>query len=160
MTETERIADQLDRSYDGDAWWGTPLREALRGITAEQASRRPLERAHTVWEIALHAAAWTREVAWRVRTGEAREPEPADWPEPGEPTRERWEAALAELDAAHRELVEAVRRMPPERLDATLGDARDRPLGSGVTFYVLLHGLAQHDAAHAAQVSLLRKALG
>jgi uncharacterized damage-inducible protein DinB len=160
MTETERIADQLQRAYDGDAWWGTPLREALRGITAEQASRRPLDRAHTVWEIALHAAAWTREVTRRVRTGEAREPEPADWPEPGEPTPARWEAALAELDAAHRELVEAVRGMPPERLDATVGDARDRALGSGVTFYVLLHGLAQHDAAHAAQVALLRKALG
>jgi hypothetical protein len=120
MTETERIADPLQRAYEGDAWWGTPLREALRGITAE----------------------------------------PADWPEPGEPTQARWEAALAELDAAHRELVQAVRGMPPERLDATLGDARDWPLGSGVTFYVLLHGLAQHDAAHAAQVSLLRKALG
>ncbi|HEU0078157.1 MAG TPA: DinB family protein [Longimicrobiaceae bacterium] len=160
MTETERIADQLERSYDGDAWWGTPLREALRGITAEQASRRPLERAHTAWEIALHAAAWIREVARRVRTGLAREPEPADWPEPGEPTQARWEAALAELDAAHRELVDAVRRMPPERLDATLGDERDRPLGSGVTLYVLLHGLAQHNAAHAAQVSLLRKPLG
>lgn len=160
MTEIERIADQLERSYDGDAWWGTPLREALRGITAEQASRRPLERAHTAWEIALHAAAWIREVARRVRTGVAREPEPADWPEPGEPAQACWEAALAELDAAHRELVDAVRRMPPERLDATLGDARDRPLGSGVTLYVLLHGLAQHNAAHAAQVSLLRKALG
>ena len=160
MTETERIADQLERAYAGDAWWGTPLREALRGITAEQASRRPLERAHTVWEIVLHLTAWKNEVRRRLSGAPAGEPEQGDWPEVGSPTGERWTEALAELDAAHRELVDAVRSMPPERLDATLGDARDRPLGSGVTFYVLLHGLAQHDAAHAGQVALLRKALG
>jgi hypothetical protein len=39
-----------------------------------------------------------------------------------------------------------------------LGEARDRPLGSGVSFYVLLHGIVQHVVAHTAQMSLLRKA--
>ncbi len=160
MTEVERIADQIARGYDGDAWYGTSLRETLRGLGPEEASARPVPGAHTVWEIVLHVTAWIRETTRRLRTGEAREPEPADWPDPGEPAEGSWAKALAELDAAHRELLEEVRRMPEERLGATLGDARDRPLGSGVTYYVLLHGLAQHNAAHAAQVSLLRKVLG
>jgi len=35
----------------------------------------------------------------------------------------------------------------------------DPPLGSGVPFEVMLHGLAQHNAYHAGQIALLRRAL-
>jgi len=36
---------------------------------------------------------------------------------------------------------------------------REAPLGTGTTFLVMLHGVAQHDAYHAGQMKLLRKAL-
>ena len=32
MTEVERIADQMKRGYDGDAWHGTPLRKLLKAV--------------------------------------------------------------------------------------------------------------------------------
>ena len=34
MTEIERILDQLKRAYEGDAWHGPSVREALAGVTA------------------------------------------------------------------------------------------------------------------------------
>lgn len=39
------------------------------------------------------------------------------------------------------------------------GAARDLPLGTGVSFHVMLRGLAQHDAYHTGQISLLKKGL-
>ena len=39
-----------------------------------------------------------------------------------------------------------------------IGDVRDRALGSGISRYVMLHGLVQHHVYHAGQISLLRKA--
>jgi hypothetical protein len=127
-------------------------------VNAEQAAHRPIPQAHTLWEIALHLASWNGEVARRLRTGVAREPEEGDWPEMPDATPENWRWTMEMLEASYRALLAEVRRFPAARLDAVMGDERDPPLGSGVTFYVLLHGIVQHCVAHTAQMSLLRKA--
>ncbi len=158
MTEIDRIADQLERVFQGDPWYGSNTMHALDGVTSAQAASRPIAQAHTVWEIVLHMTSWNREVLRRVRTGVAREPEAGDWPEPAEMTDERWRADVEALARSFRELIDAVRVLSEERLDVVLGDERDQPLGSGVSHYVLLHGIVQHNVAHTAQMALLRKA--
>ena len=37
-------------------------------------------------------------------------------------------------------------------------DPRSGPLGTGVSYYVLLHGIVQHDVYHSGQIALLKKA--
>jgi uncharacterized damage-inducible protein DinB len=162
--EVGRIVDELRRAHDGDPWHGSPVRDVLAGVSADVAARRPIPGAHTVWEIVLHMTAWRREVARRLRTGVADVPADGDWPPvggdgagDGAGEEAAWEAALAALDAAHAELVRAVAALPESRLDEPLGDRRDRPAGTGVSYYVMLHGVAQHDAYHAGQIALLRK---
>lgn len=157
MTEPERIADQVARIFEGDPWYGSSTTDALRGVTARQAASRPLPEAHTVWEIVLHMTSWNREVLRRLRTGAARDPQDGDWPDPPEATEENWRFAVRSLAESYRELMEAARAFPAERLDDVLGEERDRPLGSGVSYYVLLHGIVQHCVAHTSQISLLRK---
>jgi len=159
MDEISRIADQLARAFEGDAWYGPNTMGVVAGLTAEQAAHRPLPQAHTLWEIALHLTSWNREVLRRLRTGVAREPEDGDWPEQPGATEENWRWTVERLEASFRELLGEVRAFPASRLDEVLGDERDRPLGSGVTFYVMLHGIVQHVVAHTAQLSLLRKAV-
>jgi hypothetical protein len=159
MDETRRIADQLARAFEGDPWYGPNTHDVVGGLTAAQAAHRPIPQAHTLWEIALHVTSWNREVRRRLRTGTARDPEDGDWPEPPEATEENWRWTIDALEASFRELLAAVRAFPAARLDEVLGEARDRPLGSGVSFYVLLHGVVQHIVAHTAQMSLLRKAV-
>jgi hypothetical protein len=58
MTEIERILDQLKRAYEGGAWHGPSVREALVGVTAQQAHARPLPNAHSIWELVHHIAVW------------------------------------------------------------------------------------------------------
>jgi uncharacterized damage-inducible protein DinB len=155
MTELDRIADQLRRAHDGDPWYGSSLRGVLRGIDADAARHRVTASVHSIEEILHHVVSWQREVARRLRDGVAREPADGDWPTPG-----AWSDALEALDQAHRELLAALAEFPSTRLHDTVGEERDRPLGSGVSYYVMLHGLVQHNIAHTAQISLLRKALG
>ncbi|HEY0151450.1 MAG TPA: DinB family protein [Longimicrobium sp.] len=157
MNEIRAIADQLARAHDGDPWYGDPTMTVLRGVTAEQASRRPIARAHSIWEIVLHMTSWQREVLRRLRTRVAREPEDGDWPAPPIPTDDAWREAMERLEAAHGELLAEVERFQADALGEILGEARDAPLGSGVSFYVLLHGIVQHNLAHTAQISLLKK---
>ena len=159
MDEVARIADQLARMIDGDPWYGPNTADVLRGVGPRRAANRPIRRAHTMWEIALLMTSWNREVLRRLRTGVARDPEDGDWPEQPEATEENWHRTCDRLEQSFRELLAAVRDFPAERLDEVLGEERDRPLGSGVSFYVLLHGIVQHNVAHTAQMSLLRKAV-
>jgi hypothetical protein len=158
MDESARIADQLGSAFAGDPWWGPSTQDVLRGLTARQAAHRPLPQAHTIWEIALHLTSWNREVLRRLETGVCREPEGGDWPAQPAPTEEHWERTVAALGDSFGKLFTAVLHFPAGRLDDLLGEARDRPLGSGVSFYVLLHGIVQHIVGHTAQMSLLRKA--
>ena len=88
MNEIDRIADQLERAYRGDPWYGPSLRSVLAGIRAEDAARHVIPGAHSIWEIVLHLTGWQREVARRLRDGVCREPAGGDWPAAPEPSED------------------------------------------------------------------------
>ena len=159
MNEIDRIVDELQREYDGDPWHGSPLVHILEGITAQQAAARPVRDAHCIWELVLHVAAWKNEARRRLAGAPASDPEEGDWPEVGAATPERWREALDRLAIAHRNLIAAIQALPESRLFEPTSDPRSRPLGTGVTCYVLLHGVAQHDTYHAGQIAILKKGL-
>ena len=158
MPEIARIVDQLQREHDGDPWHGTPLGAILDGIDAKRAAARPLAGAHSIWELVLHMTGWKNETAKRLRGAIACMPAEGDWPEVGEPTDERWQAAISSLQAAHDGLIAAVKALPDSKLYEPTNDRRSGPLGTGVSYYVLLHGIVQHDVYHAGQIALLKKA--
>jgi uncharacterized damage-inducible protein DinB len=159
MTEVLRIIDELSREHDGDPWHGSPLTAILEGITAAQAARKPIPGAHSIWELVLHVTAWKREIAKRAAGAPAGEPADGDWPEVGDPTQARWTKAVAALHDAHQRLLKTVASVPEPKLYEPTNDPRNRPLGSGVPYYVLLHGAVQHDVYHAGQIALLKKVL-
>jgi uncharacterized damage-inducible protein DinB len=154
MTEVERILDQLRRAYEGEAWHGPSVREALVGVTAQQAHTRPLAGAHTIWELVRHIAVW-EDVGRRRLEGDRAAIEissPEDWPPADDKSEAAWEQAKAALDRGHQALVEAVARVSESRLD--------EPILEGLSsVYVTLHGVIQHDLYHAGQVAILKKAL-
>ncbi|HLK19342.1 MAG TPA: DinB family protein [Bryobacteraceae bacterium] len=147
--ETKRLASQLRRSYEGQAWHGPSLQELLRDVTAEQASAKPIPGAHSIFELVLHITAWARE-ALAVVEGKKYETlkGEADWPSAGG----TWQAALDDLGSVTKGLVAAVREMPDEKLNEPAG-------GAEYNFYFLLHGLTQHNLYHAGQIAILKRAL-
>ena len=152
MSEIDRIADQLRRAYEGEAWHGPSLREILAGITVEQAARRPLPQAHTIWELVLHIAAWESIVRRRLG-GEAVEATPEqDWPPVRDTGDAAWKTALDDLDRGHHQLRQAIAALSDDRL-------RQKVVGQKYSTYGMLHGLIQHDLYHAGQIALLKKAL-
>jgi hypothetical protein len=158
MTEVQRIANELARAHDGDPWHGSSARVILAGVNAAQAAARPIPNAHTIWELVLHMTGWRREVARRLGGGAPALPVGGDWPQmPAPPTEVAWRATLVEFNAAHRELATATARLDPERLDELISGERSREVGTGVSWYVMLHGVSQHDAYHLGQVALLRR---
>ena len=160
MSEATRLIDQFKRAHDGDPWHGSPVTEILEGVTPEQAARKPPNGAHSIWELVLHMTGWRNEVARRATGEPAGEPAAGDYPDVGDPTPARWRAALAALDASHANLANVVRGMSDDHLLKPTNDPRNRPLGTGCSYYELLHGIVQHDAYHAGQIAILKKVLG
>jgi uncharacterized damage-inducible protein DinB len=157
--EVARIVDELQREHEGDPypWHGSPLRTLLAGVTPEVAAARPIRNVHSVWEIVLHMTAWKNEVRRRLGGAPAGTPQEGDWPDVPAPTAEAWKSAVANLEQAHSDLIEVVRKLPEAKLHEPTNDQRDREAGSGVSHYVLLHGIVQHDVYHSGQIALVRK---
>jgi len=157
MSEIVRIIDELEREHSGDPWHGSALQQILDGISASGAARKPIPQGHSIWELVLHMTGWKKEVQSRLGGAPAKDPAEGDWPEVGDPSEVRWRLAVGALEDAHRDLVATIRALPESKLFEPTNDQRNRPLGTGVSYYVLLHGIVQHDVYHAGQIALLKK---
>src|SRR5947208_2777055 len=54
MRPTERLLDQLNRAYGGEAWHGPALRNLLDGVSEAQAKARPIRDGHSILELVVH----------------------------------------------------------------------------------------------------------
>ena len=158
MPDRSALYADLARAFDGDPWHGSSLLALLEDVDADAAAARPVEGAHTIIELVLHMAAWTGEVARRLRGSTPALPPEGDWPTPGT-GKNGWAAARERLAAAQVDALAALAACPDERLTAIVGQTRDPSVGSGLTYAAMASGLAQHHAYHGGQVALLKRAL-
>jgi len=152
MSEVERIADQLQRAFEGNAWHGPSVREVLEGVSAEQAAQYPVAGGHSIWEIVLHIAVWESIVRRRLGGEVIVEiSDEEDWRHLADTSTVAWKKTLEELEQGHRQLQRAVAGLNDEQLPATVP-------GKDYSVYFMLHGIIQHDLYHAGQIGLLKRA--
>jgi hypothetical protein len=146
MTSKERelLLHLLDEGYTRGAWHGPTLRGSIRGVSAQEAAKRPAPGRHSIWELALHAAYWKYAV-WRRLTGAKRGTFPrkgSNWlvvPSPASPAA--WKQDVALLGEMHRDLrkvVEGLKELTPRRRR-------------------LIAGAAFHDVYHAGQIQVVKR---
>src|SRR5271165_6095389 len=147
-SESLRIADQLRKAFTGDPWHGSPLRDLLAGITAEQATARPLPSAHCIWELVLHIDIYvgialdaTQGVPMPKLFGTGR-----DWPAPGDTS---WTKAARHMFDNAENLAHAIEEFTDARL-------LDIVPGRDYDFYNLFHGIVQHSLYHGGQIAMLK----
>jgi uncharacterized damage-inducible protein DinB len=151
MNEPARIADQLHRAVEGDAWHGPALKEVLKDVSAKTAAAKPIPGAHSIWELVLHMAVCTEAVCKRLQGDKAELTEANSWPPVAASTEAAWKAALDRLWNAHPPLFAAIAKLDAARLDEPV-------VPGSQSAYINLHGLVQHHLYHAGQIALLKKA--
>ena len=156
-SELARIAAELERAYNGDAWHGPPMTEALKGICALSAPVKPIPEAHSIWEIVHHLTAWN-DIVRRRFTGELVMPNREDdWPPVEDFSPEAWDAAMKHLHNACVGLINELKKAAKKSdCDAILHQTAP---GKDHSIYVMLHGAVQHNLYHTGQISILRKAV-
>jgi uncharacterized damage-inducible protein DinB len=149
MRQVEKLALQLTRSVDGEAWHGVSLTELLADVTAGQAAARPLSDSHSIWEIVHHVSAWLTFVRRRLQGELVVEVTPdEDWPPVLATGVEAWDRTRHRLVTENSRLGTAILELD----DRQLGDV---VRGQQSTFYEMLVGLPQHAAYHGGQILML-----
>ena len=149
-TAVARIQQMLEQAFEGGAWHGPSLMELVEDIHVDHAAAKPIAHAHSIWEIALHVAAWQEAVLKRLNgeavdlTGEQ------DWPPVNDNSERAWEEALQSLKNGHKKLVQKTSTL-------TDADLPNKVPGRDHTVYYTLHGLIQHNLYHAGQIAILKK---
>lgn len=153
-SECNRIAQQLASTVNGEAWYGSSLREILEDVTAKQAQAHPAAKVHSIWELLNHLEAWVNFAIGAVDGV----PIPAwpgmplemDWPPVGDTSEDAWKQALNSFLSQAGKLVEKIRTFPDDRLEDTVP-------GRTYNFYRLFQSETQHAVYHSGQMALLKK---
>lgn len=153
MTENRRLADQIRRAFEGEAWHGDSILEMLSDVTAKVAAQRPIPNAHSIWELLLHIAAWDGAVLRRAQGSAVTLSDAENFPRIEDTSEAAWQQAMESVKKTHNQLVSTVAVFPDARL-AEQVPGKDQ---SYYSFYYMFSGIVQHELYHAGQIALLKK---
>jgi uncharacterized damage-inducible protein DinB len=151
MREVERIADQALKMFGGGAWHGPSVVEVLSSVDADTAASHPIPGAHSIWELVLHLCATQAVLLRRMRGETAGLNSEEFWPAVPPVSPSAWTETVEQLTRQEAELRQAIGTFAEARLDGRL-------TAEGSSAYNNFHGYIQHNAYHAGQITLLRKA--
>lgn len=150
MRTTERLLEELNRAFGGEAWYGPPLRNLLDGVTESQAREHPIDGAHSIFELVVHIRTWMDVVAHRIAATDEVLTTVEDW---SDVSNASWKDAIEDLEHAESRLCDAVARINGDRWDQKVA-------GKKHTVHVEVTGVLQHNVYHTGQIALLKRAMG
>jgi uncharacterized damage-inducible protein DinB len=150
MTKIESIVDELKRAFDGEAWHGPAMMEVLEGVDSRIAAERPIPKAHSIWELVLHVAAWERVVTRRILGESLTLSDQENFGHISSVSENAWREAVKTLRENHAELIRTVSSLSESALERTVP-------GKSYNLDFMLLGAVQHAAYHGGQIALLKR---
>ena len=156
MSETARLADQIRRAFEGDAWHGDSVLELLANVDAKTAAAHPMKGVHSIWELLLHIAAWDDAVLRRTSGAAVELKDQENFPSVSDSSEAAWRRTVEQARQKHDALVKAVAAFPDSRLLDPVPGKKQKYYDH---FY-MFSGIVQHELYHAGQIALLKKMQG
>jgi len=153
MSETARLADQIRRAFEGQAWHGDSMLKILSGVNAKKAAAHPIKGAHSIWELVLHVEAWDGAVLKRAGGMAVRLSAKKNFPPVTDTSEAAWKKAVEAMKKTHDELVQVVAAFPDSRLPEQVPGKKEKYYD----FFYMFSGIVQHELYHAGQMALLKK---
>lgn len=155
MSRKELLVKNWEFTYEQEDWF-PPLRDALAGVNAVQASWHPAgEAANTIWENVSHLLYFKERLLHRLSGTEfplsAETNDDTFTPSGGPDDEEAWQATKQRMENVHRQIREKLASLGEEELDQGLPTI---PAAQSIMSIIL------HDAFHTGQIVQLRKLQG
>lgn len=148
--ELEKIADNIETVFRGDAWHGPSVMEIINSLPADVVNTHHAFSKKTISQIIYHLIAWRKfclnklddNINFSLITDED------NYGNQAIHTKENWPNLVLELKKVQAELIDRL-----EEFDDSL--LEKRVAGEFYDFYKLLTGLIQHDTYHLGMIWVL-----
>lgn len=149
-SELDRIIENMDIVFRGDAWHGPSVMEILNSLPPHAVTKKSGNSKHTIAELVFHLKAWRVFVFQKLQNNIhfSLQTETDNFGNPTEVSEENWPNLVNDLKEAHSKLLQEL-----EKFDDTL--LSQRVAGEHYDFYTLLHGIIQHDTYHLGMIWVL-----
>ena len=149
-SEISRIIQQLRAAYEGPAWHGPATKEVLPKISAKDALKKVGE-GHNIAELVFHMIAWRHYLIKHLQGEDTYDVSDAEnLKKFGQLTEERWKILQFDLEKNQTQLVDLLASKADDFLLKKVGNRN-------YNFYVLIHGVIQHDLYHLGQIVMINK---
>lgn len=150
MNEAEVLIEQIRSTYNGNAWHGASIMNALKEVDHKEASLKPLSSRHTIWELVDHISAWLEVPVkiYREKKDYHDLPLEENWKPMGS-TQEDWINTTKRLEKAIEDFVSVVEKMPLEDFDENVPN-------HDFNYRKLFYGALNHNLYHLGQISILK----
>jgi uncharacterized damage-inducible protein DinB len=150
MNRTEFLLKMLDTTFDKESWYA-PLKPAIEGLSAEQASWKPEgAAANSIWENVNHLIYYKERLSAELEGREWTRNLDGDetFSFTGQVNDEKvWKAVVERTEKAQHSLRKAVSQITPERIEENALEEK-------------LLDIMLHDAYHTGQIIQIRKMQG
>jgi uncharacterized damage-inducible protein DinB len=151
----ETLLKQYDRCYNENGWF-VAVRNALEGVTANQAAWKPEGSDNSIWETLAHISYYNNAYLLRFK-GVDYKYDVADNEETfrsGEVTEEAWRAEVEKFDGIMTEWRRLIEAADETKLDESVSAE------NASSWVELIANVNAHNAYHGGQILLLRKLQG
>jgi uncharacterized damage-inducible protein DinB len=146
--ELEKIIDNLETVFRGDAWHGPSILELLQSMPNDVTSRKFPYSKHSIAELVFHLTAWRKFVIKKIE-GDIHYDLVSEEDNYGnQDVLQDWKVLIENLKLAQSELVEKLESCNDELLVKMVP-------GQYYDFHKLLTGLIQHDTYHLGMIWVL-----
>ncbi|UBM58836.1 DinB family protein [Marinilongibacter aquaticus] len=148
--ELDRIIDNLETVFRGDAWHGPSVTEVLNSLKPDLVDKRHEFSKRTIAELIYHLIAWRKFAIEKLNDNIhfVLDTEEANWGGEDITSKANWPKLKQLFADTQKELI----RLLEERDDSLLDN---RVPGEYYDFYKLLTGIMQHDTYHLGMIWVL-----
>lgn len=156
MVTKETLLRQFDRCWNENGWF-VAVRNAVEGVSAEQAAWRPEGTDNTIWESLAHLTYYNHAYLQRFKGVEFQydtDDNDATFAQADSPTEEGWRVEVEKFDRMMNEFRELLETSDESKFDELV------PTNTSRKWWEVIADINAHNAYHGGQILLLRKLQG
>ncbi|MDZ7935741.1 MAG: DinB family protein [Emticicia sp.] len=148
--QLERIIDNFDTVFRGDAWHGPSVMEFLNSMPLDIVDAQKNFSKHTICQIVFHLAAWRKFVYEKLNDNIRYDlvDEVENYGNETDISKENWPVLVKNLKESQEKLISKLAEFDDDLLNRLVP-------GQDYDFYKLLTGLIQHDTYHLGMIWVL-----
>lgn len=150
MKDSQRLAGEFRKLFNGQSWIDVNIMDTLTPLTSGQAAAKPFSHANSIWEIVNHLISWRETILKRMQGDLAPSPENNFF----EPVRDHaeaaWQKTLQQFQSSQYEWMNTIDGVDDDWLEVMWEPGSQ-------SRYELIQGILQHDSYHLGQIVILKK---